>query len=251
MNVLLLAAGMGTRLRPITNNLPKCLVPICGKPLLEWWLRLFNESKKIKTVFINTFYLRGQVHSFIEGYKTKVSFNIVLFDEPHLLGTGGTVRAIYNQIKSKNIENGLLVAHADNLSCFDIKELLSCHDKRQSFVNTTMMTFNTESPDTCGIVELNEENVLVKMHEKVQGIQGKTANGAVFVFDKRALNIFREDCMIFDISLDFIPKNYGKINCYHNNRYHRDIGNLESYNKAHEEFPEILRKCGTMYGEKM
>jgi mannose-1-phosphate guanylyltransferase len=56
MKAFLLSAGYGTRLKPLTNNIPKCLVPICGKPLLAWWMDLF-EKHGINEVLINTHYL--------------------------------------------------------------------------------------------------------------------------------------------------------------------------------------------------
>ena len=65
MKAFLLAAGLGTRLRPITENIPKCLIPVCGKPLLEWWLRLFRLYE-IDEVLINLHHLGNDVKSYIE-----------------------------------------------------------------------------------------------------------------------------------------------------------------------------------------
>ena len=71
MNALLLAAGLGKRLRPITDETPKCLVPILNKPLLKFWLNLLEKSEKIENIFINTHYLANQVEDFIKKYKSK------------------------------------------------------------------------------------------------------------------------------------------------------------------------------------
>ena len=65
MRVLLLAAGCGTRLRPLTNTIPKCLVPINGQPLLDIWLNSLNKAGQ-GPFMINTHYLADQVHKFIE-----------------------------------------------------------------------------------------------------------------------------------------------------------------------------------------
>ena len=70
MKAFLLSAGYGTRLKPLTNNIPKCLVPICGKPLLAWWMDLF-EKHGINEVLINTHYLADEVREFIEYYNAQ------------------------------------------------------------------------------------------------------------------------------------------------------------------------------------
>ena len=88
MKAILLAAGLGTRLRPLTLHTPKCLVMIKGKPLLDTWLeRLQNVD--ISPVLVNTHYLRDEVRKYIEN--SKYTKNVILIHEPILLGTAGTL----------------------------------------------------------------------------------------------------------------------------------------------------------------
>lgn len=101
MKAFLLAAGYGTRLRPLTNTTPKCLVPICGKPLLAWWLQLF-ERYNIQEVLINTHYLPDAVREFINKHNKSTSkVRIEEFYEPLLLGSGGTILANKNFVGSE------------------------------------------------------------------------------------------------------------------------------------------------------
>ena len=88
MRAILLAAGIGSRLRPLTNNIPKCLMPIKGQPLLGVWLGHLSQAN-IGPFLINTHYLADQVESFIEAsnYKNQVT----LVNEPNLEGTAGTL----------------------------------------------------------------------------------------------------------------------------------------------------------------
>ena len=89
MKAVLLAAGLGTRLRPITDNIPKGLVPIRGKPLLAYWLDALVDAG-VESVLVNLHYLADQVSEFVE---TRTDRNrITLVEEPVLLGTAGTVR---------------------------------------------------------------------------------------------------------------------------------------------------------------
>ena len=97
MKAFLLAAGLGTRLRPLTNETPKCLIPINGKPLLAYWIDLMQEHG-ITDVLINLHHLADKVRVFIENeappsrkHRDK-SVKFQLYDETELLGSGGTLK---------------------------------------------------------------------------------------------------------------------------------------------------------------
>ncbi len=108
MKVLLLAAGTGSRLRPITQTLPKCLVPIAGRPLLEFWLELLGPLASCGETIINTHYMPEKVREYVaqSPYREKIS----LVHETALLGTGGTLIQNLPRLKGEDT----LVAHADN-----------------------------------------------------------------------------------------------------------------------------------------
>ncbi len=232
MKALLLAAGFGTRLRPLTDNIPKCLIPIHGKPLLQYWIEMLLDSE-INYILINMHYLPEQVSDFIENgiFKERVS----LVYEDTLLGTGGTL--LKNQLLFK--DESIMLVHADNLSKFDIDSFIRSHKERPIGTSITMMTFSTDNPKTCGIVELDTRGVVIKFHEKVNNPPGNLANGAVYILEPEIFDFLNKiNNEIVDFSNDVLPFYLGKINTFHNNIYHRDIGNLESYNKAIEEFPK-------------
>ena len=88
MRALLLAAGLGTRLKPLTDYLPKCLVPIHGRPLIDFWLQLLVENG-IDEILINTHYLEPLVSKYLSG--SSWLKNVTLVHEERLLGTGGTI----------------------------------------------------------------------------------------------------------------------------------------------------------------
>ncbi len=71
MDALLLAAGRGARLSPITDSIPKCLVPIMGRPLLDYWISKLGQADEIQRIFINIHYLREQVEDFTNKSKDK------------------------------------------------------------------------------------------------------------------------------------------------------------------------------------
>lgn len=230
MRAILLAAGLGTRLRPVTDRIPKCLVPIHGKPLLGYWLDLLLAGG-IETVLINTHYRADAVESFVRS--SRWASRITLMHEETLLGTGGTV------LRNKAyLEGGaFLVAHADNLTRFDVGAFRDRHARRPAGTEITMMTFRTDSPQTCGIVEEDSRGVVIAFHEKVDNPPGDRANGAVYIFEPSVLDFLGtlgKTCI--DLSTEVIPRYMGRMCTFHNGDYHRDIGNPESLQLAENEY---------------
>jgi mannose-1-phosphate guanylyltransferase len=96
-----------------------------------------------------------------------------------------------------------------------------------------MMTYVTPTPETCGIVQLDNHGVVKAFYEKVKDPPGNLANGAVYILEPSVfdfLESFKKNKI--DFSTDVLPRYLGRIYTFHNNVYHRDIGNLESYNQA-------------------
>jgi mannose-1-phosphate guanylyltransferase len=230
MRALVLAAGLGTRLRPITETVPKCLVPIHGVPLIEYWFRLLLEGG-IDRVLVNTSYLADVVrrHVASSAWRDRVK----LVHEPELLGTGGAILA--NRAFFRDAP--FLVAHGDNLTRFDVAAFLRRHRERPTGTVATMMTFNTDAPSTCGIVELDTQGTVLAMHEKVADPPGRRANAAVYIFDPEVLDLLaamRKPQI--DLSTEILPLLMGRMVAFHNDDYHRDIGTLESLRRAEAEF---------------
>jgi len=230
MKILLLAAGYGTRLLPLTEKTPKCLVKINDVPLLSYWLRMLD--KKDYEIIVNTHYLFDIVNEYIKKQTFKNLIVRVVYEES-LLGTAGTIRANKNFFS----DSDFMVIHADNLSIFKIDDFIKTHKQRKKGIEITMMTFNTDEPQNCGIVEV-ENSIVKKMHEKKIGHYGNIANGAIYLFSRKVLDVIinkRAD----DISTQVIPEFLGRIQVFQNNIYHRDIGNMESYSKANLEIKNI------------
>lgn len=236
MKALLLAAGYGTRLKPITDSIPKCLVKIDGKCLLDYWLEILNNDN-IDEILINTHYLAEQVEDFINNSNYKGSVNLV--KEEYLLGTGGTLlknHAFFNN-------EALLLVHADNLSLFNLYDFINSHKNRPQGTLITMMIFKTDMPQNSGIVELNELGIVKNFFEKVENPPSDLANAAVYILEPEVLFfLFSLNKKVIDFSTEVLPNFLDRINTFYNNIYHRDIGTIESYENAQIEFPIIHKK---------
>jgi mannose-1-phosphate guanylyltransferase len=231
---LLLAAGLGTRLAPLTNALPKCLMPINGQPLLGVWLEMLLDAG-FRDILVNTHYGAPLVERFVsqERYRGRVHLSY----ESELLGTAGTL------LKHRDRFGGgpLLLAHADNLSLFDPRRLAARHAERPADVVMTMMTFETEQPQLCGIVELGAEGRVVAFHEKQANPPGNLANAAIYVVEPQVAQVAETlGPLPLDLSVDVMPRLLPHIQTFHNSLYHRDIGAPASLALAQFEFPLAL-----------
>ena len=229
MKALLLAAGLGTRLRPLTDEWPKCLMPVHGRPLLEYWLGIM-QRQAIDAVWVNIHYHAKKVEEFIgrECFKDWVQ----AIYEHELLGTAGTIRRNYESLQGET----LLLAHADNWCCCDFSDFVTFHkEHRPSGTLMTMMTFNCDLPSSCGIVELDERGVVVGFHEKVEDPPGSLANGAVYLLEQEILDWIMENHQVNDFSTEVLPHFLGRIATWKNSHIHKDIGTIEMLVSAQQD----------------
>lgn len=241
MNALLLAAGRGSRLGPITDQMPKCLVPIGGRPLLDYWLKPLSQSEDTHHIFLNLNYLAEQVQAYVS--QSPFRDRVTLLPEETLLGTGGTLVRLLRL--HGPFQDDLLVAHADNLSVFSLEAFFNRHRHRPQGCLATVLTFFSDAPECCGILEVDGDGVVQVFHEKVANPPGRLASGAVFLFSPEALQLIDDFGSkdfstitpdgIFDLSRDFLPRLCGRLYTFNEAEYHRDIGTPEALAQARED----------------
>lgn len=230
MRALLLAGGFGTRLRPLTDTIPKCLVPIRGRSLLDYWLELLFAAR-IERVLINTHYMADKVASHVAQSRWRDRIDLV--HESELLGTGGTILANRDWLR----DGTFLVAHADNLTDFDPDSFAAAHARRPSAAIMTMLAFRTDDPRSCGILECGPDSLLTGFHEKVEEPPGNLANGAVYAMEPEVFDLLAACGRRFiDLSTEILPRLMGRIAVFEHTGYHRDIGTPASLQRAELEF---------------
>ena len=227
IKALLLAAGFGTRLRPLTLTTPKCLVKVNDVPLLAYWIQKL-ENIGCEEVLINTHYLSDKVLKFLKEYKPQ-KIKIYTSYEEDILGTAGTLLKHLNFFEDST---GLLI-HADNFTNDDLKDFLSHHYLKPKDCLLTMLTFDTDSPTTCGIVKKDKEGRVIRFYEKSNKNHGICANGALYAFDNEFISFLKSMPSTFeDFSVDLIPLLIGKIYTWHTTKIYMDIGNEYALKKA-------------------
>ena len=174
MKAFLLAAGAGTRLRPLTDRMPKCLIPIGDKPLLEIWFAQL-EKLGVDEARVNTHHLADQVAAYVAA-RPPSALRVSLFHEPELLGSAGTIHA--NRAWLEN-EKDFLIVYADNLTNADLSGLVRFHrDRRAEF---TLALFRTPQPRECGIVVRAADGQVLEFQEKPDWPKSDWANAGIYM----------------------------------------------------------------------
>lgn len=210
-------------------------MPIGGRPLLEYWLS-FIKSISCEIVLINSHYREYDVNDFLnrECFKNWV----IMSHEEKLLGTAGSL------IKNANFLNDsvILLIHADNWANIDLNGFTDFHfNHRNKNCCISMMTFETDNPKNCGIVQLDEEGIVLAFHEKQLNPPGNIANAAVYLLEPEVLNWLILNPWISDFSTEVIPNYIGKIATWEHKGFYRDIGTPEMLKIAQMDFkPNII-----------
>lgn len=229
IRALLLSAGKGVRLKPLTDVWTKCLMPIGERPLLEYWLEILHKSG-IKKVLVNLHHHPDSMRSFLKRPRFSEWVDHVF--EPQLLGTAGT---LYSNLDFFNGKTTLII-HADNWCQCNFIDFINYHrNRRPKSCPITMMTFESTTPHTCGIVETDKNGIVKAFHEKVRNPPGFIANGAVYLIEPEVLNWIKFNPQIKDLSSEVLPHFIGRIATWHNYEIHRDIGSITSLKLAQSD----------------
>ena len=228
----LLAAGMGTRLRPLTLTTPKCLVPIQGRPLCDYWIGLC-EAHGIESILMNTHHLAEQVRDYVGGLDRKVE--VVLSHEEALVGSAGTVRENAGFVDG---EDAFLVIYADNLSNVDLGRIMRFHGSHDGPV--TMGLFHTPFPRQCGIASLDDDGRIAAFVEKPEHPDSDLANAGLYVCDTPTIADIPAEPRVVDYGHDVLPGYVGRMYGLPIDCYHLDVGNLESYERAKATCPRDM-----------
>lgn len=233
VKAILLAAGLGTRLRPLTNTTPKCLVPIGGRPLLDYWIDRLVEAG-VREARLNTHALAEQVRDYIAGVNRAGRLRLAESYEPELLGSAGTIAA--NASLADDADE-IIIIYADNFSDVDLRQVLASHRGHDD--PFTMLLFHAPAPRACGIAELDGRGRIVSFVEKPREPRGDLANAGVYVVDADA---YREIAGMgaFDLGFEVLPRFVGRMRGWAWGGYHLDIGTVAALERARRDAPMLL-----------
>jgi D-glycero-alpha-D-manno-heptose 1-phosphate guanylyltransferase len=223
---IILAGGLGTRLRSAVPDLPKCLAPVAGRPFL------FHVINYLRSQGVNDFiFSLGYKHELITSYLEKdfatLACKTVIEEEP--LGTGGAIRMAAAQAHAAQ----LIVTNGDTLFRADIPALMQLHTTRNA--SCTLALKPMQHFDRYGVVETDAECRITAFREKQQYEEG-TINGGLYVIDREALLAAALPDK-FSFEKDFLEARYATDSFYGlaQDHYFIDIGIPEDYNQAQKD----------------
>ncbi len=228
MKAVVMAGGQGTRLRPLTSNQPKPMLPIVGQPMMQHILRLARRHG-IGDVVATVQFLASIVRNFFgDGSDLGVSLSYATEEEP--LGTAGSVRNARPLLDDRT-----LVLSGDSVTDVDLSELIRFHESRRAAVTVTLK--RVRDPLEFGIVIVNEEGRVDRFLEKPGwgDVFSDTINTGIYVLEDEVLELIPEG-KEFDFSKDLFPLLLDKgypIYGYVTDRYWTDVGTLGAYMEAH------------------
>jgi mannose-1-phosphate guanylyltransferase/phosphomannomutase len=229
MKAVVLAGGFGTRIKPLTYSLPKPMLPLAGKPILEHVIHLLQNHGISEVIFLLYFQPEVIMNHFHDGKEFGMKINYVIPPEDY--GTAGAVKFASEYLKG---DDPFLIISGDLLTDVDLTSFIEYHNNKNALV--TIGLTSVKDPLQFGIVITDNEGKVMKFLEKPGWgeVFSDSINAGMYVVDPTALN-FIPGRQTFDFSHDLFPRLLGEgkpIYGYSLRGYWRDIGDPTSYWEA-------------------
>lgn len=226
VEAIILAGGLGTRLRGSVPDLPKCMAPVAGRPFLFYVINSLRMQGVSKFIF-SLGYKHEVIQAYLADQFSRLQYEVVIENEP--LGTGGAIQLACYKAKEKNI----LVTNGDTLFHIDLAALLSLHTKQDA--DCTLALKPMQNFDRYGVVETDIAHTITSFKEK-QFYQKGLINGGIYILNTESLAA-QQLPEKFSFEKDFLEKQVatGKLKGLQQDGYFIDIGIPEDFEKAQKD----------------
>lgn len=231
MRAIIIAGGLGTRLRPLTYNVPKPIVPLANKPFVFHQIELLKKFG-IKEIILNLHYLSDSIKNIFDDGK-KLGVKVYYSIEEHPLGTAGAVKNAEEFFE----EGPMLVFNGDILTDMNLEKAISFHNKKKAKVTLTLT--EVEDPTPYGLVITDSDGRVLEFREKPawEQVTAHTINAGIYIVDPSIFKLvpkgkeFSFERQLYPMLLEQGEPIYG----YVTDAYWMDIGNPEKYLQAHHD----------------
>lgn len=227
---IILAGGLGTRLRSAVPDLPKCMAPVAGKPFLAWVIDYFHQQGIERFIF-SLGYMHEAIEAFLQEQYPQLDIACTIEEEP--LGTGGAIKLAC----SKALQQDVLVLNGDTIFTIQLDQLSSFHTSHAA--DCTLSLKPMQHFDRYGVVELAADQSISNFKEK-QYYEAGYINGGVYALQVAS---FLQEALPekFSFETDYLEKLYPQRKMYGliQDQYFIDIGIPEDFEKANREFKTL------------
>ena len=231
MKAVIMAGGFGTRIQPLTNSIPKPMLPIMNKPMMEHTMMMLKDLGIQE--FIVLLYFKSEVikNYFKDGSDFGIQITYVVPDDDY--GTAGAVKKAQEYIGTENF----IIISGDLVTDFDFQKIFDYHKEKKSKLSITLTS--VENPLEFGIVIADKEGKIEKFLEKPSWgeVFSDTINTGIYIIEPEILDYIPKN-ENFDFAKDLFPllmRQEIDLMAGHAQGYWRDVGNPESYRDVHED----------------
>ncbi|AFK22462.1 sugar phosphate nucleotidyltransferase [Pyrococcus sp. ST04] len=241
MKAVILAGGFGTRLRPISSTRPKPMVPVLGKPNLQYILEALERVNEIDEVILSVHYMRGEIREFIQEKMQDYPKDIRFVNDPMPLETGGALKNVEDYVS-----DDFLVIYGDVFTNFDYSELIKAHKENDGLI--TVALTKVYDPERFGVVITDEEGKIVEFEEKPRKPKTNLVDAGIYVVNKDVLKEIPKNKEVY-FEREILPKfvSQGVVYGYKMPKeyYWVDLGTPEDLFYAHQiALDELSRENG-------
>jgi D-glycero-alpha-D-manno-heptose 1-phosphate guanylyltransferase len=234
VKTIILAGGLGTRLRSIISDKPKPMAQIGGKPFLEWQIELLKRFN-LRDIILSVGYMANEIKNYF-GNGKKYDVDIKYAEEEEPLGTGG---ALINAKSFVFGEDKFIVMNGDTYLNIDFMDFIRFHDEKKGLA-TIALVATVDEPYRYGSVKIDGNCRVIEFIEKGDKSFG-SVNAGAYIFDSNVYH-YMPDKDTFSLEYDFFPAllKTKRIFGYKTNCYFRDLGTPEDYEKMQRELEESI-----------
>lgn len=233
MKAMVLAAGKGTRLKPITSIIPKPIAPVVGKPIIEHIFELLARTG-VTEAYANVCYLADAILDYY-GAETSIDGMSVSFSrEERLLGTAGGVKRLASIV---DVDETFVIVMGDALTDVDVRDVVAFHKEKGALATLALM--RVQDTSQYGVVELDDAGNIISFQEKPDPEEALSnmANTGIYVLEPGVLDYVPEG-EFFDFANDLFPRLLEageRFVGYEGDFFWSDVGNLEAYKAAQRD----------------
>lgn len=230
MKAIILAGGKGERLKPITDYMPKSLVPVNNKPIIQYVIELFKDYG-IKDLIIAIGYLKERVKNDLKDGK-ELGVNISYIEENEPLGTAGPLRLLKSSLKET-----FYCSNGDELKDINLEGMLSFHKKNKALI--TLALKKLDDVTGYGVVKINPDKRVIEFIEKPEKSDSNLISAGFYIMEPEILELIPEGLCMLEKSIFPEAAKLGRLYGYEFSGDFYTIDNFERYFKVLDKFSKV------------